>query len=238
MRRPEEAEPAEGSARRTARGKDSTSAPTRVPARLGWLQQIGKTWTAWAFRWFCRLRVDGAEHVPPSGPVILAANHVSMWDVPLVVVASPRPVAFMAHRGLFGDPVRAAFFHAMGGYPVDPERRRDTGALGFGTAVLEGGGLLGLFPEGTRSGRRPMGPFLPGAAWLALRTGVAVVPCGIAGTEPPPGTGIGRWLRRRRVRIAFGAPIPVSACEGRPGRERVAALSAEIRGAVETLVAR
>ena len=233
---PDEAAPTGGSVRRTAGARDSTKA-TEAPARLGWLQQIGKAWTGWAFAWFCRLRVVGAEHIPASGPVILAANHRSMLDVPLVVVACPRPVAFMAHRGLFGGPIRAAFFHAMGGYPVDPQRRRDTGALGFGSAILEGGGVLGLFPEGTRSGRRPMGAFLPGAAWLALRAGAAVVPCGIAGTEPPRGTGMSRWLRRRRVRIAFGAPIRPPGGGGK-GRERVESLTAEIRAAVEALTHR
>jgi len=232
---PDEPAPAGGSARRTAGDRDSTSG-ARVPARLGWLQQIGKAWAGWAFAWFCRLRVVGVEHIPASGPVILAANHRAMLDVPLVVVACPRPVAFMAHRGLFGDPVRAAFFHSMGGYPVDPERRRDTGALGFGAAILEGGGVLGLFPEGTRSGRRPTAAFMPGVGWLALRTGVAVVPCGIVGTEPPPGSGVGRWLRRRRVRIAFGPPIRPPA-GGVKGRERVEALTAEIRAAVDVLTA-
>ena len=212
---------------------------TRIPPRLGWLQQIGKRWTAWAFRWFCRLRVEGTQHLPRTGPVIIAANHRSMWDVPLVVVACPRPVAFMAHRNLFGDPVRAAFFNAMGGYPVDPHAGRDTGALGFGIAVLEDGGVLGLFPEGTRSLGRPMGAFLPGAAWLALRAGVPVVPCGIVGTEAPRGAGKARWLWRPRVRIAFGEPIVPAPTRGRSGgREQVAALTEEIRSAVERLTAR
>jgi 1-acyl-sn-glycerol-3-phosphate acyltransferase len=225
-----------GPSRRAAGNGASSRASGRVPPRLGWLQQVGKRWTGWAFRWFCRLRVEGAEHVPRRGPVIIAANHRSMLDVPLVVVACPRPIAFMAHRNLFGDPVRAAFFHAMGGYPVDPHAGRDTGALGFGTAVLERGLVLGLFPEGTRSRSPSMGPFLPGAAWLALRTGVPVVPCGIVGTEPPPGDGATRWLRRRRIRISFGPPIVAAPAEGRAtGRGRVEALTGEIRSAVETL---
>ena len=171
--------------------------------------------------------------------MIIAANHPSMLDVPLVVVACPRAIAFMAHRNLFSDPVRAAFFNAMGGYPVDPHAGRDTGALGFGAAVLRGGGVLGLFPEGTRSLGLPMGAFLPGAAWLALRTGVPVVPCGIAGTEAPRGAGALRWMRLRRVRISFGAPIVPPATDGRgPGRRRVEELTAAIRSAVEVLTAR
>jgi len=211
----------------------------RIPPRLGWLQQTGKTWIGWAFRWFCRLRVEGTPHLPRTGPVIIAANHRSMWDVPLVVVASPRPVAFMAHRNLFGDPVRAAFFNSMGGYPVDPHAGRDMGALGFGIAVLEGGGVLGLFPEGTRSLGRPMGAFLPGAAWLALRADVPVVPCGIVGTEAPRGAGKARRFWRPRVRIAFGEPILPAPIGGRSGgRQKVASLTEEIRSAVERLTAR
>lgn len=224
-----------GSVRRTAGGRAPAGASGRVPPRLGWLQQSSKRWSGWAFRWFCHLRVEGADRVPASGPVIVAANHRSMLDVPLVVVACRRPVAFMAHRDLFGDPARAAFFNAMGGYPVDPQRRRDTGALAFGAAVLEDGGVLGLFPEGTRSRRGPMGPFLPGVAWLALRAGVAVVPCGIAGTEPPRGRGGARWLRRRRVRIAFGPAIRPEPVAGRAGRAEVEALTERVRAAVEAL---
>ena len=225
---------AEGPLRRANGHGANAHGSGHVPARLGWLQQIAKRWTGWAFRWLCHLRVEGAGRVPASGPVILAANHRSMWDVPLVVVACRRPLAFMAHRNLFGDPARAAFFHAMGGYPVDPQRRRDTRALAFGTAVLESGGVLGLFPEGTRSRGRAMGPFLPGVAWLALRTGVAVVPCGIVGTESSGGGAAG-WLRRRRVRISFGSPILPAAGGGRPGRAEVEAFTARVREAVQAL---
>ena len=235
----EPAPPAGGSSRRAPGNRDPANAAARVPARLGWLQQLGKAWTGWWWRWFCRLRVIGVQHLPASGPVIVAANHVSMLDVPLVVVACPRPVAFMAHRGLFRGRVLSSAMRALGGYPVDPERRRDTGALGFGIAVLEGGGVLGLFPEGTRSRGRPMGEFLPGAAWLSLRTGAPVIPCGIVGTEPPRGTGLCPWLRRRRIRIAFGPPILPAGAGGRTrGRERVEALTAEVRTAVAALAIR
>jgi len=163
-----------------------------------------------------------------------------MLDVPLVVVACPRPVSFMAHRGLFADPVRASFFHAMGGYPVDPERGRDAGALGFGLAVLRTGAVLGLFPEGTRSYREPMKPFLAGAAWLSLRSGVPIVPCGIVGTETPAGRGWSRWLRRRWVRVAFGEPIlPATTPEQEDGaagrRGRIEALTDRVRGSVAAL---
>jgi len=163
-----------------------------------------------------------------------------MLDVPLVVVACPRPVSFMAHQGLFADPVRASFFYAMGGYPVDPERGRDAGALGFGLAVLRRGEVLGLFPEGTRSYRELMKPFLAGAAWLSLRSGVCIVPCGIVGTETPAGRGWSRWLRRRWVRVAFGEPIlpvtgPEPADEVVVRRARIQELTDRVRGSVAAL---
>jgi 1-acyl-sn-glycerol-3-phosphate acyltransferase len=165
--------------------------------------------------------------------VILAANHISMLDVPLLVVACPRPVTFMAKRDLFNDRFRAWFFHGFGGFPVEPGTT-DAAALRMGLGVLASGDVLGMFSEGTRSRDRPMGPFLPGAAWLALRSGVPIVPCAITGTEPPAGRAWLRWLRPRRVRIAFGPPMRGSE-NGMGRREAVAALTESVRSAVAHL---
>jgi 1-acyl-sn-glycerol-3-phosphate acyltransferase len=206
---------------------------SQVPEGLGRFQAPAKSLSAWAFTLLFRLRVSGASHVPANGPVILAANHRSMLDVPLLVVAFPRPITFMAKRDLFGDRFRAWFFHGFGGFPVEPGTT-DGAALRTGLAVLGGGQVLGMFAEGTRSRRRPMGPFLHGVAWLALRSGAPVVPCAITGTEPPAERGWLRWLRPRRVRIAFGAPIHASA-DGMGRREAVDAVTESVRSAVAQL---
>ena len=205
-----------------------------VPASLGRFQSTARTFAGWAFTLLFRLRVDGAAQVPAGGPLIVAANHRSMLDVPLLVVASPRPVTFMAKRSLFRGRLWTALFHSLGGFPVEPGTT-DRGALDMGMAVLDAGAVLGVFPEGTRSFRGPMGPFLNGAAWLALRSGAPIVPCAIVGTERPAGTGWWRWLRLRRVRISFGPPIVVGPLDGPVRRESVAALTENVRSAVASL---
>lgn len=179
----------------------------RIPAGIGNLQSFVKTVITPVFRWQSRLQVTGAENVPSTGPAIIAANHRSMLDVPLLVLACPRPLVFMGKRELFGDPVRRWAFHTMGGFPVRREIA-DIRAIDVALAVLERGEVLGMYPEGTRSRTTKMLPFLKGAAWLALRTAAPIVPCGIVGTERDPARGALPPLRKT-VRIAFGPPIPV-----------------------------
>jgi 1-acyl-sn-glycerol-3-phosphate acyltransferase len=199
-------------------------AMARVPPGLGRMQRRVTVAAGWAFRWQARLRVDGAEHVPRTGPAILAANHRSMLDIPLLVLACPRlPVLFMAKQELFGDPLRRRLWLELGGFAV----RRDIAdirAIDIGLGILERGDLLGLYPEGTRSKTGDLLPFLNGAAWMALRTGAPVVPCAIRGTEREPG---GRRTLRKRVRVRFG---PAIAVEREPNNARRRERSAEVTG--------
>ena len=180
---------------------------SRIPQGIGRLQSAIKLIIRPIFRWHSRLNVRGAEYVPSTGPAIVAANHRSMLDVPLLVLASPRPIVFMGKQELFGDPFRRWALHTMGGFPVRREIA-DIRAIDVALAVLERGELLGMYPEGTRSRSAKMLPFLKGAAWLALRTGAPIVPCAITGTERdrPPGA---MPPIRKRVRITFGPPIRV-----------------------------
>lgn len=153
-----------------------------------------------------RLRVRGADRVPASGPAVLASNHDSLLDIPTLVVATPRPVWFMAKVELFKGPFTSWFFHTLGGFPV---RRGgyDLSAVRSAVAVLTAGRLLGMFPEGTRAPF--LQAFLPGAAWVALSTGAPLVPVGITGTAEalPRGSVL---PRRSRVVVSFGEPIEVS----------------------------
>jgi 1-acyl-sn-glycerol-3-phosphate acyltransferase len=208
---------------------------TRVPTGIGRHQRLGKIVGGPPIRWLLRMQVTGAEHVPPTGPVILAANHRSFWDIPVHVVASPRPVLFMAKQELYKGPVISWLWDSLGGFAV----RRDTAdirAIDTALAVLERGEVLCLYPEGTRSRTGEMLPFLKGAAWLALRTGAPIVPCGLTGTERRrPGK-----LRplRRRVRVAFGPPIRVEEePDPRVRRQKADAMTDQILGAIRTLLA-
>jgi 1-acyl-sn-glycerol-3-phosphate acyltransferase len=187
-----------------------------VPPGLGRLQPVCKAIAGWLFAWHARLRVRGRQHVPARGPVIIAANHRSMLDIPLLVIASPRPVFLMAKADIYANHVLGRLFHELGGFPVRREIA-DVRALDTALALLERGEVVGIYPEGTRSKSGDMLPFLGGAAWLALRTGAPIVPCGLVGTA---GTyadrdraTLSRWKRwwsdfaPRRVTITFGPPI-------------------------------
>jgi 1-acyl-sn-glycerol-3-phosphate acyltransferase len=207
----------------------------RIPPGIGRFQQPAKAIAGWAFRWQARLEVEGAENIPVTGPVIIAANHRAMLDVPLLVIACPRRVTFMAKRELFRDPIRSWGFHVLGGFPVRREIA-DVRAMDIGLAVLEKGDVLGLYPEGTRSRGREMRPFLKGGAWLALKSGAPIVPAGISGTERSAPQGRRRPLRKR-VRIAFGKRIDVDpVADARERRERAAEITERLLDAITELV--
>lgn len=210
----------------------------RVPPGIGRIQPFGRWLVGPAFRLYTRLRVTGRENVPPEGPVILAGNHRSMLDIPLLAVASPRPIVFMAKREIFRFPPLALLFHELGGFPVD-RRIADLRAVDVGLAVLERAQVLGLYPEGTRNLRTgtAMLPFLQGTAWLALKAGVPIVPCGVSGTGRPVSEGDRRRRLRRNVRIRFGPPIRVPAEAGpKDRRERAAEVTALLEAAVRSLL--
>jgi 1-acyl-sn-glycerol-3-phosphate acyltransferase len=156
------------------------------------------------------MRILGAEHVPRTGPVIVAANHRSMWDIPVLVVACPRKIIFMAKQELYRNRLLRRLWLEMGGFPVRREIA-DLWAVDNSLEVLHQGRALGIFPEGTRSFTGDMLPFLKGAAWLALKTGAPIVPCGISGTLRRTRGDQPRSRAKRPVTVAFGAPLQVDA---------------------------
>lgn len=209
-------------------------AVARIPSGAGQLQWFAEAVAGPVFRWQSRLEVSGGEHVPGEGPVILAANHRSMLDVPLLVLASPRqPVIFMAKKELFADPVRRWALTRLGGFPVRREVA-DIRAIDIGVGVLERGDVLGIYPEGTRSKTGRMLPFLHGAAWMALRVGAPIVPCGIRGTERSPA---GRRTLRKRVHVTFGPAMPVEREPATGTRRRKAGeMTGRLLESIETLL--
>jgi 1-acyl-sn-glycerol-3-phosphate acyltransferase len=168
--------------------------------------------------WF-RMRVEGAEHVPASGPVILASNHRSNMDPVLLAAAVRRPVAYMAKAELFVWPL-GTIMRLIGQFPVQ-RGGIDREALRRSSAVLARGGILGLFPEGTR-GDGSFASMHPGLGYIVLRERCPVLPVAIFGTER---------VRRRfgwlpfasPVRIVIGPPIDLPAVTaGRSGRRTAA----------------
>jgi 1-acyl-sn-glycerol-3-phosphate acyltransferase len=149
------------------------------------------------------LTATGTEHIPRTGPVVIAPNHKSFWDAFFIAAVVRRRLHFMGKAELFQG-WRGRLFIALGGFPV-LRGSSDAEAIETSRAILERGDVLALFPEGTRvPDPEKLGIPRRGATRLAIETGAVIVPTAITGTEKR------RWHLPRRVRIAFGAPIPVT----------------------------
>jgi len=163
-----------------------------------------------------RASVVDADKVPSSGPVLLASNHTGVLDGPLVFGLSPRPAHFLVKAELFHGPV-GWVLDRCGQIPID-RSRADRRALQQAVAVLARGGVVGVFPEGSR-GVGDVAAVHAGVTWLALASGAPVVPIACLGTRRP-GAGVGRPpAPGHRVAVVFGNPVRLTAAEGLPRRE-------------------
>lgn len=165
---------------------------------------------AWAVRRvYCPLMggltVIGRERVPKHGAMILAPVHMSALDPPLVGAVSPRPVTFMAKEELFKIPGLGFLIRTLGAFPVR-RGENDSSAVRFALQSLAEGGTLLVFPEGSRNNGQTMLPIQVGAGLLARKSGAAVVPIGISGTEVMLPKGATR-PRRAHLTLAFGEPF-------------------------------
>lgn len=176
------------------------------------LYRILEVTLAPALRAVYRPQITGGSHVPSSGPVILAANHVSFADEFFTPLGARRQVVYFAKAEYFTTPglrgrATAAFFRACGHVPVERGDTRSAAAvIDIGVDVLADGRALGIFPEGTRSPDGRLHKFRTGVARLALRSGAPVVPVGLVGTrevQPPDSR---RW-HRAPVEVHFGEPL-------------------------------
>ncbi|MFW6869068.1 lysophospholipid acyltransferase family protein [Nocardioides sp. CPCC 206347] len=174
-----------------------------------------------------RPTIEGIEHVPMSGPVLIASNHLSFADSVVIPIVAPRKVVFLAKAEYFtGSGVKGrmskAWFEGLGMVPVD---RSDTQAalksLDIALEVLGRGEAFGIYPEGTRSRDGKLYRGRTGIAQLALTAGVPVVPVGLIGTENLQPVD-GALPKRAKVTVRFGEPLDF---KGRfdgvaPGRAR------------------
>jgi 1-acyl-sn-glycerol-3-phosphate acyltransferase len=170
-----------------------------------------------------RVRVTGLEHLPASGPVLLAGNHTGFLDGPVVFILLPRPSAFLVKSELYDSPFRRVLEFAR----QIPVRRGtpDRTALRRALDVLSAGGVLGVFPEGTR-GEGRLESVQHGIGYLALRAGCPVVPVVCVGTADalPKGRRFPRW--RAPVTVAFGPAFEVTV-DGDPRARRTIGEAAE-----------
>lgn len=168
-------------------------------------------------RWQCRFRVEGAHHEPAAGPVLVVANHTSAADPVLVAIALRRRVITMGKEELFRVPVLGWWLRSLGGFPVrrgEPDRR----ALHVATRELVRGGVVVIFPEGTRSIDGRLQSAEPGAALLALRTGATVLPVAVVGAHRmlPKGA---RLPRPQPIVVRLGPPLHPPRLDGRIARD-------------------
>lgn len=127
-------------------------------------------------------KVQGVENLPVEGPVILAINHVSLWDPIVAAISLPRPVSFMAKRELFSIPVLGRILSKLGAFPVQ-RGQGDMNAIRQSLAILKEGRVLGIFPEGSRSKRGKTQKGLPGMVLLMEKSKASVVPIKVQGTH-------------------------------------------------------
>lgn len=163
-------------------------------------------------RLWARPEITGLENIPEEGSVILASNHLAVFDSMLLPLMVPRRITFLAKSDYFtGTGFKGAFkrwfYTAAGQVPIDRTNRDSAqSALDTAAEILQEGKLLGMYPEGTRSPDGRLFRGKTGVARLAARTGTSIVPVAMINTNKfnPPGTVM---LRPRKVRIRIGKPL-------------------------------
>ncbi|MCP4589984.1 MAG: 1-acyl-sn-glycerol-3-phosphate acyltransferase [bacterium] len=177
----------------------------------------------------CRLRAFGLHHVPPTGPVLLTANHQSFLDPMLVACAVPRECHFMARDTLFVHPY---FGHLIRFFNAFPIKRGTADLTGVKETLrrLKSGGVVLTFPEGTRTQDGRIRPFLSGVITIARKARAPLVPCAVEGAFDAWPRGL-RFPRPAPIWVAYGPPLAFEEI----GRLGAAEASAEITRRVRTL---
>ncbi|MEU6353907.1 lysophospholipid acyltransferase family protein [Streptomyces sp. NPDC047072] len=164
-----------------------------------------------------RPRVLGAWKVPTSGPVIFAPNHSHNLDGPMVIGVAPRASHFLVKKEAFIGPVGSFMVHT-GQIAVD-RASTDRTAIARALGVLERGGVLGIFPEGTR-GEGDFASLRAGLAYFAVRSGAPIVPVAVLGSSERAGRLIkGLPPLRSRIDVVFGDPFEAGDGSGRRTRK-------------------
>lgn len=166
---------------------------------IGW--RLFRLMYGTVFRW----RIHHPERVPLEGPVILASNHCSYLDPPLVGSALPRPINYLARDSLFRFPVFGSILRSWNAVPVDRSGTSPSGLRNIMDRLEQGGGIV-LFPEGTRS---PDGKLLParsGVGFVVIKSTAPVVPVRVLGTFEAFGRHM-KFPRPHRVQVVYGHPL-------------------------------
>jgi 1-acyl-sn-glycerol-3-phosphate acyltransferase len=194
---------------------------------VGRLHDAGRVFARYHLRSAFRIRVHGRERLPATGPVLVVANHSSMIEPQLIFGMLPRRSAFLVKAEMFGGIV-GKFMLAIGQIPLK-RGEIDRKPLLTAVGVLKDGGVVGIFPEGTR-GTGDVGAAERGAAWLVRASGATVLPVATRGTRKPAD---GRRRFRPRVDILVGEPFTPKVGPGKTGLDQG---TEELRGELAALV--
>ena len=170
------------------------------------------------YRGLTRLRVAGLENVPREGPLLVIANHLSLADPPLVGISLERRISIMAKQELFRFSPFGYFLGELSAFPVH-RGKLDLKAMRQVYQLLESGAALLVFPEGSRSRTGKMNPAFMGAAQIAVRANVPILPVAVSGTEAlerPLGL-----LRRPEIKLNIGQPFHLPKVDGRASRQEL-----------------
>lgn len=182
------------------------------------------------FAIIARVRLSGLENVPAEGPFIIASNHLSWFDVPLIPAYFARPVVYMAKEENFQGKI-GWLVRFLGAFPVK-RGEADRQALRAATEQLKEGNIVVIFPEGTRSKTHTMARGHSGLGMIALRSGVPVLPVAVTGSE--------KLLKkfRPRVTVTYGQPMTLKPKGQKVTREDVDDVTAQVMHSIAAMLPR
>ena len=197
------------------------------------LYRLGQGFARFCFANLGRMEVTGREGVPPFGPLLVASNHLSFTDPPLLVASIPRPLYFLGKQELFANPITR---FAMRGFHVSPFDRSGARVdiLRIALRLLAEDKAVVVFPEGHRSPDHTMKEGMLGVAYLALKSQTPILPVGVTGTERFSGWRMPVPLCRMSANI--GQPFTLPLLEGRPSREVIRSMLDMIMNRIASLL--
>ena len=162
------------------------------------MYNIGVILFKFIFKNFFKCQIVGVENIPSTKGVIIAANHISLWDPPLIGTFLPRKINFMAKEELFDIPIIGYIIKRLNAFPVK-RGTADRVAIKKAISLLKSGECLGLFPEGTRSKDGKLGEAEAGMALIAIKADVPVVPTAVIFKK--------NKFWGNEIKLIFGNPI-------------------------------
>lgn len=211
---------------------ETTFAGQSVPSKI--VYAIFRTLTCGFTQLWTRMTFEGKENLPATGAYVLAPIHRSYIDTPITASVTRRRVRFMGKQEVWKNRSFGWLMSTLGGFPVD-RGTADREALKRSIAVLAAGEPLVLFPEGERKDGPIVQPLFDGAAYVAARAGVPIVPIGIGGSARVMPRGA-KFFHPGRVHVAIGAPIRAEVNEsGRASRAAISAVTEELHTELQRL---